>query len=209
MRRGAGEAAGATVAGMWKVLPLLLLLGCASYPLPVGEGPLPDAPLILAWEGHGNAFIFWKGEWRRYAVQDYDYVVVQRRYADRWASRKDMHRRHPKHRGARDDQLYFEVAFGPAGESVPMTITSSMGEGTGTIDPELRVADVVLVDKGPMWNRVRFHQEFLYGEGRLVETVELYTERPDGTETPFLRIEEEAILLAPTTFAQAPEPLPK
>jgi hypothetical protein len=186
------------------LVPGMLLSGCSSLrsPLPLTEKA--EKPLRTAvYVGMGDAYRFVRGEWERLPSYDYEFTVVQRFHEDGWESIKEIHRRHPDYDGRagdRDQTLYFRVKTGPAeGNSWTLHVQSSWGQGRGTADADL---SNIVVEFSPVisrfapFNTFRITQKFSYDEGRLRETVELFKEK-EGSESPFMRIEEEADLYLP------------
>jgi hypothetical protein len=87
-------------------------------------------------------------------------------------------------------------------------LRSSFGDGGGQIDREFRAGtmefDARDVSMFAPFNRYRITQQYRYEQGELIEVVELLKQK--GTmETPFMRFEEQASLLAPRRFDTAPD----
>lgn len=189
----------AVVAGI-----VLLAASCAGTPDPsvlAGTAATPVGSTDqLVWVGHGESFIYADGQWIRTPESDYEFLVRQNRFADRWESLKVQNRTHPDYdgsAGAADQQHAFLIQYGPyAGGRVPITLQSTYGDGDGFTDPEFREAvlefEATDVSRFAPYNRFRITQRYLYEQGRLEETVELFKLEDDGTETPFVRIEERA-----------------
>ena len=94
---------------------LILLLACApKYPQPLSSEAWPAPVALYTWVGRGEGSAWRDGAWVRDPAGDYDYVVVQRRYASSWEVTKEMDYRHPDHRGKRHSSLYFRVDHQPA-----------------------------------------------------------------------------------------------
>ena len=188
-------------------------LGCAAAPrtpLDLREGTRPAPEATLAWVGHGEAERLEGGRWVRIPTFDYEFTVLQHRYQDRWESVKTLRRLHPGYDGSagpREQVMAFRVDYGPAAAGqVASRITSSLGDGRGTTDPEFRRAVIVLgaeVSRFAPFDTYRITQDYRYEEGRLVETVELLGHGPDG-ERPWVRNHEEATLFGPRTFPAPP-----
>jgi hypothetical protein len=187
----------------------------AASSLPASDVPFPVPRQLLVWVGTGSASVLVDGAWQRVPSQDYEFTVTQRRYADRWESVKVQHRRHPAYdasAGPRDQVHYFRVDLPPpssSAASLDFALRSSLGNGTGRIDAEFRTGqmefDAAGVSMFAPFNRYRIDQQYRYEQGELLETVELFKAR-GGAETPFMRIEERALLMAPSIGALVATP---
>ncbi len=184
----------------------------AASPLPASATAFPPSQNLLVWVGTGTATVYVDGAWRRAASQDYEFCVTQRRYGERWESVKVQHRRHPDYdgsAGARDQVNYFRVELPAAGSASPLTfkLRSSFGDGSGQIDGEFRAGamefDARDASMFAPFNRYRITQQYRYEHGELLEVVELFKKK-GSVETPFMRFEERASLLAPRQFDAAP-----
>jgi len=184
----------------------LLLSGCASTKstLPtVEELPAPSSSSkVLA--GRGRAFRHAKGVWVAAPAYDYEFVVVERRYADRWETTKEIHRRHPKYdgrAGPRDQALWFLVRTSPApGGGLDLAVEGTLGRGTGHEKPG-GAGTVLELSRGTKsffvpFDAIRIRQEPADADGLFRETVELFS-RKDGTEVPFMKMEEEGLVYVP------------
>ncbi|WP_437543778.1 hypothetical protein WMF11_35275 [Sorangium sp. So ce295] len=189
--------------------------GCGGLPpssLPPMTTAVAEPEVTLVWVGRGESERFAEGQWVRTPESDYDFSVVQRRYRGRWDSIKQMHRRHPGYDGSagpRDQVLHFALEVGAMrGSDVPVIIRSTLGDGEGRADPEFRRSQLEMrardVSSFAPFNAYRITQQYQYGEGKLVETVELIERDGEGRESPFVRIRERAALFAPTSFEQPP-----
>ncbi len=200
---------------MWRGLPTgrraLLLLplaaslsGCSSLstPLPLTSTP-PPAPLsssVIA--GHARAYRFVDGAWAASPENDYDFIVLEQRYADRREAIKEIHRRNPKYdgrAGPRDQTLYFSVRTSPAKGGHDLVVESSEGNGTGHetgagFEFELRYAHRGLFVP---FDTIRIVQQRSAGEGRVRETVELLSKKK-GLEKPFMKMEEDGVVYRPS-----------
>ncbi|MBB6563015.1 hypothetical protein HNP48_005732 [Acidovorax soli] len=197
------------------------LAGCATLAtasgkpgsLPLSDTPFPAAQATIAWVGTGLAHVFANGQWQRAPAHDYDFSVTQRRYAQHWESVKVQHRRHGAYdgsAGARDQVHYFRVDY-PASTgtgSISARLSSSMGDGTGQIDGALREGALEMAARGVSmfapFNHYRITQQYRYEEGLLTEQVELFKRSGNSSDTPFMKFEERATLLAPQRMAGAP-----
>ncbi|WP_437721902.1 hypothetical protein [Sorangium sp. So ce861] len=186
--------------------------GLPPSPLPPMTTASAEPEVTLVWVGRGESERFAEGQWVRTPESDYDFSVVQRRYKGRWDSIKQMHRRHPGYDGSagpRDQVLHFALDLGMTrGSDVPVIIRSTLGDGEGRADPEFRRSQLEMrardVSSLAPFNAYRITQQYQYGEGKLVETVELIERDGEGRESPFVRIRERAALFAPTSFEQPP-----
>ena len=185
----------------------------AASAVPPSATPFPPSRNLLVWVGTGSASVHVDGAWRRAPGHDYEFSVTQRRYGDRWESIKVQHRRHPDYdgsAGARDQVHYFKLELPAAGtgSSLNFGLRSSFGDGSGRIDPEFRAGSMEFdardISMFAPFNRYRISQQYRYELGELSEVVELFKKK--GTaETPFMRFEERASLLAPRRFDTAPD----
>ncbi len=192
---------------------LLCLVACgAPAPvLPLQAGSPPPAEVTLVWVGEGKAEILQGGVWQRAPEFDYQFSVVQRRYRNHWDSVKELHRRHPNYDGSagqRDQTYFFHVAYRPADDesAVSGSVTSTLGNGSLSTDRGFRDAVVELdadVSSFAPFNAYRITQHYRYDAGSLTETVEL-NKKHDGTETPWVRSQEQATLFAPHRFEAPP-----
>lgn len=182
--------------------------------LPLSPAPFAAPVSMLAWVGTGTAYISVDGRWQRAEAHDYEFSVIQRRYAQHWESVKVQQRRHPEYdgsAGAREQTHYFRVDY-PAsvsGPTIESRLNSSLGDGAGKIDTALREGTLEFAGRGVSmfapFNHYRIAQQYRYEEGALFEQVELF-KRGSGSDVPFMRFEERAILLAPQRMEGAPGP---
>lgn len=189
------------------VLSGVLLAGCVSTTssLPfVEELPAPS-PSSKVLAGRGRAFRHVKGEWVAVPAYDYEFVVLERRYADRWETTKEIHRRHPKYdgrAGPRDQALWFLVRTSPAPDGgLDLAVEGTLGRGTGHEKPG-GAGTVLELSRGKEslfvpFDTIRIRHEPAGADGLFRETVELLS-RKDGSEVPFMRMEEEGLVYAPT-----------
>lgn len=188
------------------LFPLIAILaGCSSLssPLPRTEGSPPEPLSSSVFVGHARAYHFSNGAWVAAPENDYDFLVLERRWADHREAIKEIHRRHPKYNGragSRDQTLYFSVRSSPApGGGSVLVVESSEGNGTGheTAGGEL-VFDLSYARRGIFvpFDTIRIRQDRSAEEGRLRETVELLTKRKTG-EAPFMKMEEDGLVYRP------------
>jgi hypothetical protein len=189
------------------VAAALFAVGCAGGPeasVLSGATPLSSPALDeqLVWVGNGTAYVYQDEGWVRTPESDYEFLVRQNRFSDHWESLKVQNRTHPDYDGSAgpaDQQHFFLINYGPeSGGRLPVTLRSTYGDGSGVADPEYREAVLEFsaagVSRFAPYNRFRITQHYVYEEGRLEETVELFKLEDDGTESPFVRIEERAII---------------
>lgn len=202
----------------WPILAILALslltFSCKSTSqavIPTSKTlPSTEDNYTIIWVGQGKSFAYVDGEYQRSESNDYAFEVVQRRYDHTWKSVKNMHRIHPEYdgkAGAREQTLYFEIDFSEKGEEIISELRSSLGDGSGTSDAEFREQQFQLAVKDisslAPYNTIRITQHYRYKQGELLETVELF-KLEDGVETPFVKIEERAVIFRPTKLEEAP-----
>ncbi len=188
-------------------------VGCAGSPraLPQRAEPFPEAPQTLIWHGHGEAWRLEGESWKRTPEQDYELTVVQRRYADRWESTKELHRRHPDYKGEagpRDQTMHFtqQMMVPDQGDQVQIKLESTLGDGAGQVDRTFVEAKLQIkaeVSSLAPFNEYVIEQHYGYGEGRLSETVRLQ-KREGGVVKQWVKMKESATLFAPTHFDEPP-----
>jgi hypothetical protein len=169
-----------------------------SGALPLSSEAPPDPQLTLVWVGRGEAFAVNDGAPTRRPDLDYEYTVTQRRYADHWESTKEMHWRHPDHKGPRDQTLFFRIDLAPGPDGVAFSVESTLGDGSGKSDVDFREATVELPPKNA--SGYRLTQHYRYEDARLSETVEVLS----GSGQTVTRIEEQAVLFAEHNFPAPP-----
>ena len=191
-----------------------LLSSCASsgkIVIPTSRTlPGIDDNYTIVWVGSGKSYVYVDGKYQRSESNDYSFEVIQRRYGHTWKSIKNMHRIHPDYdgkAGPREQIMYFEIAFSKQGDKIVSKIHSSLGSGTGFSDNEFREQTMQISAEGVSsfapYNTYRITQHYKYEEGKLLETVELFKLK-DGKETPFVKIEENAIIFRPVKLENAP-----
>lgn len=194
---------------------LATLLSSCKTPNKIIIPPSKTLPTVkdnysIIWVGSGEAYVFNAGEYIRNESNDYSFEVVQRRYANRWKSIKNMHRIHPDYdgkAGEREQTMFFGIDFSKEGEKIISKINSSLGNGTGVSDNEFREQVIQFsiddISSFAPYNTMRITQHYKYEEGILLETVELFKLSNDK-ETPFAKIEERAVIFRPVTLENAP-----
>jgi hypothetical protein len=185
---------------------LTLLLGACgggASRLPLTLTPGPDPVSSAVFVGRSVAFRHVHGAWERVPGYDYEFTVVTDRFPDRWDVVKELHRRHPDYdglAGPRDQTLHFEMTTTHATDGgTDVQVHSTLGSGTGHEDPRGRlVLELTSASKGWFmpFDSVRIRQEPPDPEGRIRETVELFS-RKNGTEIPFMKMEEAGQLYRP------------
>ena len=182
------------------------LTGCSSLttPLPLTDSPplAPSSSSVFA--GHARAFRFVKEAWVAAPDYDYDFLVLERRFADHWEAIKEIHRRHPRYdgrAGPRDQTLYFSVRKTPAADGgFDLVAEGSAGSGSGheKAGGGGLVLELASARKGWFipFDTLRIRQDRASSEGRLEETVELFSKGKAG-EVPFMKMEEEGLIYRP------------
>lgn len=184
----------------------LLLAACAAGPDPsilagATTGVQQEMERQLLWVGTGASSIWRDDAWVRTPASDYEFIVRQNRFPGYWESLKVQNRTNPDYDGSAgpaDQQHLFRIEYGaPNAEgNLPLTLRSTYGDGAGITDAEYRETVIEFEAKGVSpfapYNRFRISQHYRYEEGVLEETVELFKLKGDGTETPFVKIEERA-----------------
>jgi hypothetical protein len=166
---------------------------------------VPKALKTVVYVGRGEAYRFDQGSWQRLPSYDYEFTVLQRFHEGAWESIKEIHRRHPDYdgrAGGRDQTLYFRVMSSLATDgSARLLLESSWGKGEGRADQGMKNVVVEFspdISRFAPYNTFRITQHFRREDGRLSETVEVFKKK-DGKETPFMKMEEEAVLYLPAT----------
>lgn len=163
--------------------------------------PEADPGKQYIWVGKGTAWRYQGSDWVRVPSHDYQFLVRQNRFEDRWESLKIQNRTNEKYDGSAgpaDQQHFFRIQYGtPAQDGTrPILLSSTYGDGTGRSDAAYRLQELEFDARGissfAPYNRFRLRQEYRYEEGLLLETIELFKRGRDGKETPFMRFEERA-----------------
>jgi hypothetical protein len=200
---------------MTRTSPLLLALaaaaaaslaGCASgpSPLPETDSPpkVPSSSTVFA--GHARAFRWVNDAWVAAPTHDYDFLVLEKRFGDRWEAVKEIYRRHPKYdgrAGPRVQTLYFAVSMSPATDGgYDLVATTSEGNGTGHEKAGggglwLEIA-YARANMFVPFDTIRIRQDQTSAPGRLAETVTL-SKMGKGAEKPFMKMEEEGLVYRP------------
>jgi len=181
------------------------LVACSSLrtPLPLTDVPPPPALSSSLFVGYAQAFRFAEASWVRVPTYDYEFLVLERRYGDRWEVIKEIHHRHPRYdgrAGARDQTLYFLVQASPAaGGRLELAVEGTLGAGKGHegAEGELEI-EMASAEKGWFvpFDTIRIRQTRAVTRGRLEEVVELFS-RKDGREIPFMKMQEQGMVYRP------------
>jgi hypothetical protein len=181
------------------------LVACSSLrtALPLTEGPPPPAPSSSVFAGYAQAFRFADTNWVRAPGYDYEFLVWERRYADRREVIKEIYYRDPRYdgrAGRRNQTLYFLVQTSPAADGgLDLAVKGTLGAGKGHEDAEGRlVIEMVSAERGWFvpFDTIRIRQTRGATKGRLEEVVELFSIR-HGREFPFMKMKEEGIIYRP------------
>lgn len=183
----------------------LSLTGCTSLQtsLPLTDQPPQPSLSSRVFAGHARAARFVAGSWLPVPEHDYDFLILERRFADRWEAVKEIHRRHPRYDGSagpRDQTLFFTVRTSSSADGgLDLAVEGNLGAGKGHEGPGGGVV-IELAAAARGWfvpfDTVRINQSPEGTSGRLTETVELFSSR-DGKEIPFMRMAEEGIVYRP------------
>jgi hypothetical protein len=186
-------------------VPALALLSCSSLrgALPLMDGPPPPSLTSSVFVGYAKAFHFSERNWVRVPEYDYEFLVLERRYAGYWNVIKEIHHRHPRYdgrAGPRDQTLYFLVRTSPASDGgLDLAVEGTLGAGKGHEEAGGGLV-IEMASAKTGWfipfNTVRIRQTRGATEGRLAEVVELLLKR-DKRENPFMKMQEEGIVYRP------------
>ncbi len=181
-------------------------VACSSLrtPLPLTDGPPPAGLSSSVFVGYGRSFLFEKENWVRVPAYDYEFLVYERRFADRWETVKEIHRRHPGYdgrAGRRDQTLYFVVRTSPSAKGgLDLTIEGTLGSGKGHEEAGGSgwVLELAPAERGWFvpFDTIRIRQTRGTTKGRFAEVVELFSRR-QGREIPFMKVEEEGVVYGP------------
>ena len=157
------------------------------------------------WVGTGTSYKYEENGWVRTPEQDYEFLVRQNRFEDRWESLKVQNRPAAGYDGTAgeaDQQHFFAIEYGGlnADGKLPVTVTSTYGDGLGSSDPDFEHALLEIdanVSRFAPYNTIRIEQDYDYEEGTLTETVLLLEVSADGDERPFVRVREHARIFSP------------
>jgi hypothetical protein len=185
-----------------------VLTGCASgsSPLPLTDSPPPAPTSSSVFAGHARAFRWRDAAWVADPTYDYDFLVLEKHFGDRWEAVKEIYRRHPGYdgrAGPRVQTLWFAVTASPArGGGFDLVATTSEGNGTGHeaaggggLSLEIAYARSNLFVP---FDTIRIRQDQSASPGRITETVTLL-KKHKGTEKPFMKMEEEGLVYRPVS----------
>ncbi len=175
------------------------LIACSSLrtSLPLSDVPPRPAVSSNVFVGYAQAFHVGDGNWVRVPEYDYEFLVLERRYADRWEVIKEIHHRHPRYdgrAGPRDQTLYFLVRTSPAADGgLDLAVEGTLGAGKG--HEEAGGGLVIEMASGARgwfvpFDTIRIRQTPRTTKESLEEVVELFSRR-DGREIPFMKMQEE------------------
>lgn len=174
-----------------------------NTPLPLTDLPPPRPLSSFVLIGHARAFRSDQGKWVREAGQDYDYLVLERRYATRWEAVKEIHHLNPGYdgrAGPRDQTLYFAVTTSAAADGgLDLAVSGTLGTGVGHASPNGAVMiELMPAQRGIFvpYDTIRIRQKREGVAGRMEEVVELFSRRQGG-EVPFMKMEEEGVIYRP------------
>lgn len=182
------------------------LAGCASgsSPLPVAESPPPVPTSSSVFAGHARAYRFVNEAWIAAPENDYEFLVLEKRFGDHWEAIKEIYRRHPKYdgrSGPRVQTLWFSIRTSPAADGgFDLAATTSEGNGTGHEKAGGGGLLLEIAYARTNWfvpfDTIRIRQDQSASPGRLRETVTLL-KKDKGTEKPFMKMEEDGLIYKP------------
>ncbi|HSB37001.1 MAG TPA: hypothetical protein VLH41_08985, partial [Thermoanaerobaculia bacterium] len=195
-----------TVLGTFAAAAVASLAGCASgsLPLPLAESPPPVPTSSSVFAGHARAFRFVNEGWVAAPEDDYDFLVLEKRYSDHRDVVKEIYRRHPKYggrSGPRVQTLWFSIRMSPAADGgFDLVATTSEGNGTGHETAGEGGLSLEIAYARTNWfvpfDTIRIRQDRSTSPGRRMETVTLI-KKGKGTETPFMKMEEDGLVYKP------------
>jgi hypothetical protein len=173
-------------------------------PLPLTDGPPPPALSSVVFVGYARAFRFAEGSWVAVPGYDYEFLLLERRYADRWEVIKDIHRLNPHYdgrAGPRDETVYFSVRTSPAADGgLDLAVKGTLGAGKGHEETGGGGLVIELASAQRGWfvpfDTIRIRQTRDAKSGRFKEVVDLFSRR-DGREIPFMRMQEQGTIYRP------------
>lgn len=202
---------------------LIIISACGSSSkiaiVPLSSHTEYEDTYTIIWNGKSEAYLYIDGQYVRNEPYDYVFNVTQKRYDNIWKSTKTLHRNHPEYDfrgGPRSQTMYFEIAYSSSSDGLSTVLKTSLGDGSGSSDLEFREQSLIIdlnqnnsyynIGKFTPFNKMKITQHYMYEDGKLMETVELYKEE-NGVITPFAKMEEMATFYvrgkldkAPTTF---------
>jgi hypothetical protein len=181
------------------------LVACSSLhtPLPLIDEPPAAALSSTVFVGYAQASLFAKGNWVPVPEYDYEFLLLERRFAGRWETIKEIHRRRPRYDGRggpRDQTLYFAVRTSPAADGgLDLVAEGTLGFGKGHEEPGGGlVIELASAERGWFipFDTIRIRQTRGPNKGRVEEVVELLS-RKGGREIPFMKMQEEGMVYRP------------
>ena len=182
------------------------LVACANLhtPLPLTDVPPPAELSSTVFVGYAQASHFVNGNWVPVPEYDYEFLLLERRFAGRWETIKEIHRRHPRYdgrAGPRDQTVYFAVRTFPGADGgLDLAAEGTLGAGKGHEEPGSHGLVIELASAERGWfvpfDTIRIRQTRGPNKGRVEEVVELFS-RKEGREIPFLKMQEEGIVYRP------------
>ena len=99
--------------------------------LPLTDKEPPVTLSSTAFAGYARAFRFADGSWMPVPEFNYEFIVLERRFAGRWEAVKEIHYRHPRYdgrAGPRDQTIYFAVRTSPAADrGLDLAVEGTLG----------------------------------------------------------------------------------
>ncbi len=196
---------------MNRLFPILVVFAASSAGCSASRSSLPltDVPPLepsssIVFAGHARALRFAEDGWTAAPGDDYDFIVLERRFGDRRETIKEIHRRHPKYdgrAGPRDQTLWFSITSSPAADGGrDLVVDSTLGRGSGHEDADGGRLDLEIAFAGSGWfvpfDTIRIRQVRPVVEGRIRETIELL-KKSKGREVPFMKMEEDGLVYRP------------
>ncbi len=181
------------------------LVACSSLhtSLPLTASPPPVPLSSTVFVGYAQASRFADGSWIPVPEYNYEFFLLEKRFADHWEAIKEIHRRDPKYdgrAGPRDQTLYFAVQTSPAADGgLDLKGEGTLGTGRGHEGPDGKlVIELTPAEKGWFvpFDTIRIRQT--RADCRIEEVVELFS-KGEGREIPFMKMEEKGIVYQPAT----------
>jgi hypothetical protein len=186
---------------------VILGLSCTTQTSSIIQEFSQEAEKRFLWVGTGTSYRFEENDWIRTPEQDYEFLVKQDRYQGFWQSLKVQNRISDQYDGTAgpSDQMHSFFLDYQVEKEKPVEegflgfrLTSTYGDGFGSTNADFTRARMEFSPaNGGMflpYNRYRITQEYDYEAGTLNEWVELYSLKEDGSEVPFVKIQEKAVL---------------
>ena len=190
------------------------LVACANLhtPLPLTDTPPSAALSSSVFLGYAQAFRFLNGSWVPVPEYDYEFLLLEKQFANRWETIKEIHRLNPRYdgrAGPRDQTLYFVVQTSPAADGgLDLVVKGTLGTGKGHEEPGGGlVIELASAERGWFvpFDTIRIRQTRGPAKGRVEEVVELFS-RKDGREVPFMKMHEEGTIYRSVALGIAERP---